>query len=133
MNIAWRPSWFGLDQTTIAKDTDYFYLSKHKATFANEEASSEDQEVYAEVLRIAHPELGEVQGILTEGLSYWIFICEENFVQIDAEENIGEVEHPTGCRVSEWDFEIELSVQKITGFSSLDRTKMMTEKEHLAA
>lgn len=133
MNITWSPFWYEMDQTIVVGDTDYFYLSSDGTTFDNGEISFEDQEVYARVMKIVHPQLGEVQGILAVGLCYRVFIGEGNVIQIDAEENIGKVEYPPECEVDDWKFEVELKVQKRTGFSSMERLNQMTEKELLTA
>lgn len=131
MNIIWNPVGFGMDQTIIMGDTDYFYLSKEEAAFTNGEASFEDQEVYGEVMKIVHPELGKVLGVLTQELSYRIFLNDGSYIQIDAEENIGKVEYSAECKIDDWNFKVELNVQYTTGFSSMERMNLMTEKGQL--
>lgn len=121
MKIEWRPNWYELDQTVIVGDADFFYLTKDGNSFASNEISLENLEVFGEVLEIVHADLGEVRGILAEDLSYHIFIDEENFIQIDAEEKIGTAEYPDDCKIIDWKFQVELNIHRATGFSSLER------------
>ncbi|PSL41026.1 hypothetical protein B0H99_103160 [Planomicrobium soli] len=133
MRITWRPEWYGLDQTVIVGDIDYFYLSKNENAFAKGDASEENKKVYAEIIKIVHRELDEVKGLYTEELSYRIFLDHNSFIQVDAEENVGEVEYPLGCKIRDWEFEIELRIHKIFENSSLDCMNMCTEEALLAA
>lgn len=121
MKIEWSPTWFELDQSVIVRDTDFFYLTRDGNSFANKDTSLEGQEVYGEVVKIVHDDLGEVRGILAEGLSYRIFIDKVDFIQVDADENIGVAEYPADCKISDWNFQVELDIHKATGLSSLER------------
>lgn len=90
-----------MDQAIVAGDIDYYYLSNDCAEFANGEVSAEDQEVYTKIVKIVHPELGKVRGILTDELSYRVFLEDGDIIRIDAEENTGFVEYPADCGISE--------------------------------
>ena len=127
--ITWSPVWYELDQTIVAGDIDYYYLAKDGTAFANGEASTRDQEVYAKALKITHSKLGKVLGILTNGLSYRVFLEGGKVIHIDAEENTGQVEHPAACEINEWIFEVELKILEFTGYSSEERITLMTDKE----
>jgi hypothetical protein len=115
MKIQWKPAWYGLDQTIVAGDKAYFYLHSDKTAFANEGSSLEDVEVYGEVVKVLHPELGEVRGIVTGELYYRVYIDKNDFIQIDAEENIGTVDYPEQCKVCEWNFEVEFIIHQSMG------------------
>ncbi|RHW39116.1 hypothetical protein D1B31_14265 [Neobacillus notoginsengisoli] len=131
MILTWEPNWYGLDQPLIVGDIDYFYLDKHEKTFVNDLISSEDKEVRAEIIKITHRELGDLQGLLTIGLSYKFFLKDGTFIQVDAEENIGQIDYPNGIEVKDWLFHIELNVLEATGLSSLERSKRTTKLERL--
>lgn len=128
MEITWSPLWYGLDQAIVAGDIDYYYLSNDSAEFANGEVSAEDQEVYAKIVKIIHPEIGKVRGILTDELSYRVFLEDGDIIQIDAEENTGLVEYPANCGINEWNFEVELEILKFTGYSSEERMALTKGK-----
>ena len=128
MIITWSPLWYELDQAVVAGDIDYYYLSKDGTVFANGEASTSDQEVYAKLIKITHSELGKVSGILTNGLSYRVFLESREVIHIDAEENTGQVEYPADCGINEWNFEVELEILEFTGYSSEERITLMTDK-----
>lgn len=98
--VMWKPVWYELDQAIVAREIDYYYLSKDGRKFVNGEASTQDQEVFAIAVRITHPELGTVSGILTNGLSYKVFLESVEIIYIDAEENTGQVDHPADCEIN---------------------------------
>lgn len=127
MKVKWEPAWYGLDQTIVAGDMDYFYLHPDKTAFVNDGSSFEDVEVYGEVEKILHPELGEVRGVVAEELYYRVYIDENNFIQIDAEENIGTVEYPEECPVRDWNFEVEFIIHQSTGLSSEKCLELSTD------
>ncbi|WP_316569338.1 hypothetical protein [Neobacillus sp. YIM B06451] len=131
MILTWQPNWYELDQTIIIGDTDYFYLDKDEKTFANDLVSSEDKEVRGEIIQITHRELGERLGVLTIGLSYKFFLKDGTFIQVDAEENIGEIEYPNDIKVNDWILNVELNVLEVTGLSSLERSKRTMKHERL--
>jgi hypothetical protein len=129
--LTWRPYWYELDQTVIVGDIDYFYLDKDEKKFANDySTSSVDKEVRGEIIKITHPELGELLGILTFGLSYKFFFTDGKFIRVDAEEKVGHIEYPNDdIKVNDWVFEVELHVLEVTGLSSLERRKRTMETE----
>lgn len=129
MIVIWKPVWYELDQAIVAREIDYYYLSKDGTEFMNGEASTQDQEVIAKAVRITHPELGTMSGILTNGLSYRVFLESGEVIHIDAEENTGQVEYPADFGINEWNFEVELEILEFTGYSSEERITLMTDKE----
>lgn len=131
MILTWEPNWYELDQTIIVSDIDYFYLDKDEKTFANDFTSSEDKEVRGEIIKITHRELGELLGVLTIGLSYKFFLKDGKFIQVDAEENIGQIDYPNNIKVNDWLFNVELNVLEVTGLSSQERTKRTMSQERL--
>jgi len=131
MILTWEPNWYELDQTVIVGDIDYFYLDKDEKTFANDFTSSEDKEVRGEIIKITHRELGELLGVLTIGLSYKFFLKDGKSIQVDAEENIGQIEYPNDIKVNDWLFNVKLNVLEVTGLSSQERTKRTMKPERL--
>ncbi|MCM3574212.1 MULTISPECIES: hypothetical protein [Mesobacillus] len=131
MILTWEPNWYELDQTIIVSDIDYFYLDKDEKTFANDFTSSEDKEVRGEIIKITHRELGELLGVLTIGLSYKFFLKDGKFIQVDAEENIGQIDYPNNIKVNDWLFNVELNVLEVTGLSSQERTKRTMSQERV--
>jgi hypothetical protein len=121
--LTWKPKWYELDQTVIVGDVDYFYLDKYEESFANDFGTDKDIEVRGKIVKITHPELGELLGILAIGLSYKIFLKDGKHIQVDAEEDIGRIEYPNDCIVNEWLFTVDLRILEVTGFTSQDRLK----------
>lgn len=73
MNIKWEPYWYELDQSIVIGDIDLFYLTKDNCYFSYGLSSENYEcEVKAEILKITHPELGDIKGIITIGLDYSI-------------------------------------------------------------
>ena len=70
MTVKWEADWYELDQCIVVGDIDLFYLTKDNLYFENGLSSSGkyEYEVKAEILKITHPELGEIRGIITIGL-----------------------------------------------------------------
>ncbi|WP_409271614.1 hypothetical protein V1499_18875 [Neobacillus sp. SCS-31] len=70
-------------------------------------------------------------GVLTIGLTYKFFFKDGTFIQVDAEENIGEIEYPNDIKVTDWIFNVELNVLEVTGLSSLERANRTKKHERL--
>lgn len=71
MIVKWEPYWYELDQCIVVGDIDFFYLRKDNLYFANGlNSECYEREVKAEILKITHPELGDIRGIITIGLDY---------------------------------------------------------------
>lgn len=68
-------------------------------------------------------------GVLTIGLSYKFFLKDGKSIQVDAEENIGQIEYPNDIKVNDWLFNVELNVLEVTGLSSQERTERTMEPE----
>lgn len=110
MKIDWSPAWYELDQALTVGAADYYYLTKNRTAFSNGEENPEDISVFGETIEISHPELGSVQRILTHELSYRIYLNDRDYIQVDAEENVGSIEFPADCRVNEWNFKVTLNL-----------------------
>ncbi|OCA84146.1 hypothetical protein A8F94_15600 [Bacillus sp. FJAT-27225] len=131
MKIMWEPNWYELDQTIIVGDKDFFYLEKDNPKFAENMVSPDDREVVGKIVKITHHELGELLGIYTIGLSYKFFLKDGTYIQVDAEQDIGEIEHPDDCNVNNWFFQVEVDILEITGHTSLDRLKRLGKMERM--
>jgi hypothetical protein len=131
LQLNWEPYWYDLDQTIIVGDKDFFYLNKEKTGFANGFATSEDKEVIAEVIKIRHQELGELKGLLAIGLSYKFYFSDGDFIQVDSEQEPGNIEFSSSLILapSTWSFIVELEVLEETGFSSQSRLESTQKPE----
>lgn len=131
MIFNWKPSWYELDQTIVVGNTDYFYLVKDKKSFANNLINNEDIEVRGEVLKITHSELGELLEIYTIGLSYKFFLKDGKYIAVDAEQDIGQIEYPIDYKINDWNFNVEINILEVTGFSSQQRHESLLKNERL--
>lgn len=126
--IKWTPQWYELDQSIVVGDVDFFYLSKDGLHFANDLAGDCDCEVKAKILKITHPELGDIKGIIAIGLSYSIYLSDGAVMTVNAEEHPGSIEN---CKsvVTVWDFDVQISMIEKTGLSSKERRKKLSHNE----
>lgn len=131
LQLKWEPYWYDLDQTIIVSDKDFFYLNNEKTGFANGLATSDDKEVLAEVVKIKHQELGELKGILAYGLSYKFYLPNGEYIQVDSEQEPGEIEYSSSpsLTASNWILNVELKVLEETGFSSQSRLESLPKRE----
>lgn len=130
MIIKWEPDWYELDQSIVVGDIDLFYLTKDNLYFENGLSSSGkyENEVKAEILKITHPELGEIRGIITIGLDYSIYLSDETVIIVNAEENPGEIFNPQYV-VSEWSFDVQIHIIEKTGLTAIERHRMLNQNE----
>ncbi len=128
MIMKWNPRWYGLDQSIIVGDTDLFYLQKEEHSFANGALSIEDEEVEAIILKITHPILGQIKGILTKELDYSIFLDDGEIVIVNAEEEPGKV-YNQHLNINDWCMEVDLQILKKTGLTSYERISRLTDLE----
>lgn len=92
MIVKWEPDWYELDQCIVVGDIDFFYLRKDNLYFANGlNPKLYECEVKAEILKITHPELGNIRGIITIGLDYSIYLGDGTVMIVNAEENPGKI------------------------------------------
>lgn len=128
MVVRWIPRWYELDQTIVAGDIDWFYLSKDSLYFASALSGNADCEVKAKIVKITHPQLGDIRGIITIGLDYSIYLSDGNIIVVNAEETPGRFESSEYI-VSEWDFEVQIDMIEKTGLTSAERLKMLSPDE----
>lgn len=64
---------------------------------------NDDCEVKAEILKITHPELGAIKGIITIGLDYSIYLSDGNVIIVNAEETPGKI-YDSRYVISGWSF-----------------------------
>ena len=112
MDLKWKANWYELDQAIVVGDIDYFYLTKDNNFFASDlDSLNELRVVKAKIQKITHPELGDVKGIITFGLSYKIYLADGNEITVDAEERPGAIEHSTDTYiVNQWIFDIQIDL-----------------------
>lgn len=128
MVVRWVPQWYELDQTIVAGDIDWFYLSKDNLYFASALSGNDDCEVKAKIVKITHPQLGDIRGIITIGLDYSIYLSDGNIIVVNAEETPGRFENSEYI-VNEWDFEVQVDMIEKTGLTFAERLKMLSPDE----
>lgn len=128
LKIIWKPFWYELDQSIVVGDIDYFYLTKDKSTFSMDSISEDDYEIKAEILEIKNKSLRSINGIITIGLDYKVYLQNGDIIQVNAEEAPGKI---SGFQytVEEWNFEVTIKVIEETGFSSQKRLVRMSMSE----
>lgn len=130
MNVKWVPDWYELDQSIVVGDIALFYLTKDNLYFENGLSSSGkyENEVKAEILKITHPELGEIRGIITIGLDYSIYLSDGTVIIVNAEENPGEI-FDSQYVVSGWSFDVQIHIIEKTGLTWIERQKMYNHND----
>ncbi len=137
MIVKWKPGWYELDQSLVVGDTDLFYLSKDNLYFASGllSSGSYDHEVKAKILKITHPELGAIRGIITIGLDYSIYLNDGETILVNAEESPGKIYDPKYI-VSEWEFDVHLNIIEKSGLTAMERNyekyKILSQNEREA-
>ena len=123
MILEWSPFWYNFDQTIIVGDKDYFYIYPNENKFANDPSSSDDQEIFGEVLRIKHNELGELKGIITNALNYNFYLINGKHIEVNSEERPGEIENGSDeiIKVNNWIVSVEIKIIFSTGLSSISK------------
>ena len=112
MDLKWKANWYELDQTIVVGDTDYFYITEDNSLFASALDSKKSVRVVkAKIQKIMHPELGDIKGIITLGLSYKIYLGDGNEITVDAEERPGTIEYSTASyTVTQWIFDVQIDL-----------------------
>ncbi len=136
MIVKWEPYWYELDQSVVVGDMDFFYLTKDCSYFTNGlSAENYDHEIRAEIVKISHPELGAVSGIIAIGLDYSIYPGDGNVIIVNAEEEPGEI-YDSEYAVSNWSFDVQINIIEKTGWTVIERNrtenKMFTQNEQRA-
>ena len=134
MNIKWEPYWYELDQSIVIGDIDLFYLTKDNCYFSYGLSSENYEcEVKAEILKITHPELGDIKGIITIGLDYSIYLSDGNVIIVNAEENPGKI-YDSQYVVSGWSFDVQINiiektVRKVTEINNEQEALSVNEQK----
>lgn len=131
MIVRWIPQWYELDQSIVVGDVDWFYLSKDNLYFASGGLENDDCEVKAKILKITHPELGDIRGIITIGLDYSIYLSNGDIIIVNAEESPGDFESSEYI-VNEWKFDVHINIIEKTGLTSIERYKVLSHNERKA-
>ena len=127
MIVKWEPYWYELDQCIVVGDIDFFYLRKDNLYFANGlNSESYEREVKAEILKMTHPELGDIRGIITIGLDYCIYLSDGTVIIVNAEENPGET-YDSHDVVSEWCFDVQIRIIEKTELPAMERKERWQE------
>lgn len=123
MTVKWEPDWYELDQSIVVGDIDLFYLTKDNLYFANGLSwENYAYEVKAEILKITHPELGKVKGIITIGLDYSIYLRDGTIIRVNAEEAPGKI-YDSLYIVREWIFDVQINIIEKTEWTAMERNQ----------
>ena len=112
MILKWTAAWYELDQTIIVGDKDWFYLpsNENNHSFFNELYQSNSFiRKKLEIIRISHPVLGDVRGIVAIGLDYTIYLTDGTVLEINAEEQPGQI-YNSSLIIDDWTFDVEVSI-----------------------
>lgn len=94
MILKWTAAWYELVQTIVVGDKAWFYLpsdeNKH-SFFSDLYQSNSFIRKRLEIMRITHPLLGDVWGIVTIGLDYTIYLSDGTVLEVNAEEHPGQI------------------------------------------
>ena len=96
LNVNWIPAWYELDQQIeVGKENTYAVIrTKNSFRFATGFDTEDIFEITGKIIRITNSQIGELFRIETSGLSYRFYTGVEDFIQIEAEETPGRIEHP---------------------------------------
>ncbi len=79
-------------------------------------------------MKITHPELGDVKGIITIGLDYSIYLSDGNVIIVNAEESPGKI-YDSQYVVSEWGFDVQINmIEKYNMLSQNERKSQRQER-----
>ena len=131
MKITWSPLWYALDQPIVAGDIDYFYLTSDLLSFSNGFVSKDDCEIKGTILQITHPELGELKGIITMGLDYYLYLADGTELIVNAEESPGDL-YDQQYQISDWCFFVNVHCLENTGRSSSNPSVKVPNQERKA-
>lgn len=130
----WKPAWYALDQKIEQGMAAKFLFcdSEGRKQFFNGMGSGEGMEsVHAKVTRIRNSVLGEIEEIDTYGLSYKIWLPENELVQVDAEQEPGKVENGScqGFYLDDASCEVELEKLLPSEVGALEMLPVMINDE----
>lgn len=112
MILKWTAAWYELDQTIVVGDKAWFYLpsdeNKH-SFFSDLYQSNSFIRKRLEIMRITHPLLGDVWGIVTIGLDYTIYLSDGMVLEVNAEEHPGQI-YDSSVVIDDWTFDVEVNV-----------------------
>ncbi len=112
MILKWTAAWYELDQTIVVGDKAWFYLpsdeNKH-SFFSDLYQSNSFIRKRLEIMRITHPLLGDVWGIVTIGLDYTIYLSDGTVLEVNAEEHPGQI-YDSSVVIDDWTFDVEVNV-----------------------
>ena len=112
MILKWTAAWYELDQTIIVGDKAWFYLpndeNKH-SFFSDLYQSASFIRKRLEIMRITHPALGNVNGIVTIGLDYTFYLADGTVLEVNAEEHPGQI-YDSSVVIDDWTFDVEVNV-----------------------
>jgi len=112
LNVNWIPAWHELDQQIeVGKVNIYAVVrTSNSFRFATDIDTEEIFEINGRITRITHSQIGELFRIETSGFSYKFYKGVGDYIQIEAEETPGRIEHPKNLQgyLSDNIFSVEL-------------------------
>ena len=127
LKAVWLPFWYELDQSIQVGVTDEFLFFKTLPDWMKEKLEVVDNrdfdvtffcgfyedtyETYqAKIISIYHPELGKIEKIDANGLSYTITLSDGGILKVEAEETPGIIENNFN-QIENWIIEVKLEVE----------------------
>jgi hypothetical protein len=127
MKFIWKPFWYDLDQTLIVGEEGYFYIIKESNIFSNGLSNDNEIEIKGKVKSIYSIELGELKGIICDGLDYFIHLSNGSVITVDSEQELGKVQN-SDMRLL-LSIEVDIEVMDYTGGTAKTRRYSMTRQE----
>ncbi|WP_303790054.1 hypothetical protein [Ruminococcus flavefaciens] len=111
MILKWTAAWYELDQTVIVGDKALFYLSidEKSILFNDLYQSNSFIRKRLEIMRITHPVLGNVNGIVTIGQDYSFYLADGTMLEANSEEQPGRI-YDFFVVIDDWTFDVEVNV-----------------------
>jgi hypothetical protein len=117
MELIYQPSWFELDQPLLIDYLGFYYLANDKHYFQNGIVSDSDIEITGNIKSIHQPSLGNIIAFIPYGNIYKIIMDDYSILNINSEETPGEIIGMENKNI-DWKFEINIEIDKETGFTS---------------
>ena len=142
MHVIWQANWYGGDSTVVVgeKRWFYYYESDQNEIYINF-AHDDNKYLKLEILKITHPVLGDVKGIVTVGggMDFTVYLCDGTVYRVNAEEFPGKMydaswKHPLDLRIPkhEWVFDVEANIIETDATPTTDDTVSETVDDYIA-
>ena len=123
----WTPGWYELDQSLIVGELQKYWFFQHppRSVFGDDSDEQGDEldhlifynqldsdsncvVLYARIVEMVHPQLGNLIRVDTDGLDYIFFPIDGGEVVVNAEEEPGKV-YDADLNISDWSVFVKLA------------------------